>query len=128
MSQTLLSCLFVVTLAPVAVLATGYEITSRQGDEVITYMVRFGGGKQFESYTGFDPISKQFVYLSWPRGDAPPQPVSSYWDPTSARHIVLYQFPDTKQAIPVISSIDAMKVCPLTGDKNFKHKAVMMID
>ncbi len=114
--------------ASLAMAETGYEVTSKDGDKVVRYMVRFGGGKRFESHTGFDPISKKFIYLSWPRGEAAPKPVASYWDPTSARKVVLYQFPGTKQALPVIPSIDAMKACPLTGDTKFKHKTVMMID
>ena len=44
-----------------------YDITSTDGTKTVTYQVRFGGGKLFESYTAFDPASKKFVYLEWKR-------------------------------------------------------------
>jgi len=106
----------------------GYEVTSKQGDKEITYMVNFGGGRMFDQYTAFDPESKQFVYLQWNRREQPPQPAMQIWDHRSGELIQLYQFPDVKHPLPVIPSIEAMKVCPFTGDKNFKAKLVLAID
>ena len=68
--------------ASLAMAETGYEVTSKDGDKVVRYtwsdLVVVSGSK---SHTGFDPISKKFIYLSWPRGEAAPKPVASYWDP-----------------------------------------------
>lgn len=128
MFRTLLPFLFIVFLASTATAGTGYEITSKDGDKVVSYMVKFGGGKAFEQHTAFDPSSKKFVYLTWPRGQAPPKPVYSIWDHQTGQLIDLYQFPGAKHPLPVIPSIEAMKVCPITGDKNFKKKAVLAYD
>jgi hypothetical protein len=106
----------------------GYEVTARQGDKELTYMVNFGGGKLFEQYTAFDPESKQFVYLRWNRREPAPKPAMTIWDHRTGEFIQLYQFPDVKHALPVIPSMEAMKVCPFTGDKNFKAKLVLAID
>tara|TARA_B100000676_G_C17264661_1_gene429926 strand:+ start:78 stop:464 length:387 start_codon:yes stop_codon:yes gene_type:complete len=100
---------------------TGYEVTSKDGDRTVTYMVRFGGGKLFEQYTAYDPDSKSFVYLTWPRrGGKPPVPAARIWDHESGRTIELFKFPKVKHPLPVIPDIKAMKVCPKTGDKDFK--------
>ncbi|MDG2184158.1 MAG: hypothetical protein P8K79_00685 [Mariniblastus sp.] len=128
MFRYLLSFLLVVFLASTATAGTGYEITSKDGEKTITYRVNFGGGRAFEQHTAFDPATKKFVYLTWPRGEAPPKPVYSIWDFQSGQLIDLYQFPGAKHPLPVIPSIEAMKVCPITGDKNFQHKAVIAYD
>ena len=79
-------------------------------------------------HTAYDPASKEFVYLKWMRGEAAPKPVASIWDHRTGETIALYKFPGVKSPLPVIPSIDAMKVCPKTGDKNFKHKATIAYD
>ncbi len=106
----------------------GYEVTARQGGKEVAYMVNFGGGKLFDQYTAFDPESKKFVYLSWKRDAKPPKPVMTIWDHNTGELIPLYKFPDVKNPLPAIPSIEAMKVCPITGDKQFKAKLVMAID
>jgi len=106
----------------------GYEVTAQQAGKEITYMVNFGGGRMFEQYTAFDPESKKFVYLSWKRDAKPPKPVMTIWDHNTGERIPLYKFPDVKNPLPVIPSIEAMKVCPITGDKAFKAKLVMAYD
>ncbi len=106
----------------------GYEVTAKQGDKEITYMVNFGGGRRFEQYTAFDPESKKFVYLSWDRKAKPPQPAMKIWDHRTGELIPLYQFPDVPHPLPIIPSIEAMKVCPLTGDKNFKARLAIAYD
>ena len=128
MFRCLLSFLLIAFLASTATAGTGYEITSKDGEKTITYRVNFGGGRAFEQHTAFDPATKKFVYLTWPRGEAPPKPVYSIWDPQTGQLIDLYQFPGTQHPLPVIPSIEAMKVCPITGDKNFQHKAVLAYD
>lgn len=106
----------------------GYEVTAKQGDKEITYMVNFGGGRMFEQYTAFDPASKQFVYLQWNRREPAPKPALTIWDHRTGELVPLYQFPDVKHPLPIIPSMEAMKVCPLTGDKNFKAKLVIAYD
>ena len=120
--------LFIAFLASPALAGTGYEVTSKEGDKTITYMVNFGGGKLFEQHTAYDPVSKSFVYLSWPRNREAPKPVSSIWDHETGRTIHLYKFPKVKHPLPVIPSIEAMKVCPKSGDRNFKSKPVLAYD
>lgn len=105
-----------------------YQVTSRDGEKEITYEVRFGGGKLREQFTAFDPASKKFVHLTWDRNGKPPIPVMKIWDHRTGETIPLYDFPDSKNPLPVIPSIEAMKVCPFTGDKNFKAKLHIIID
>jgi len=144
MLRSILLASLLVLLASSAFAATGYEVTSTDGEKTVTYMVNFGRGMMFDQYTAYDPASKKFVYLSWKlagpgrvAGAAAaqeegkmkaPKPVCSIWDHATGRTIDLYQFPGVKHPLPVIPSIEAMKVCPKTGDKNFKYRAVLAID
>ena len=105
-----------------------YKVTSQDGDKTVTYEVRFGGGKLMDQFTAFDPETKKFVYLQWKRSDEKPAPAMKVWDHRTGETILLYRFPDAKNPLPVIPSIDAMKVCPLTGDKNFKAKLHIIVD
>jgi hypothetical protein len=105
-----------------------YQVTSQDGDKAITYEVSFGGGRLMDQFTAFDPETKRFVYLQWKRSDEKPAPAMKVWDHRTGETILLYRFPDTKNPLPVIPSIDAMKVCPLTNDKNFKAKLHLIFD
>ena len=125
----LLMCSLVLLAASTSASAgTGYEVTSQKDGKSTTYKVNFGGGRRFEQHTAFDPSSKKFVYLSWPRGGQAPAPVAKIWDHSTGKTIELFKFPDAKHPLPVIPSMDAMKVCPMTGDPNFKSKAVLAYD
>ncbi len=103
-------------------------MTSNDGEETVTYMVRFGGGRRVEQYTAYDPASKSFVYLTWKRDEPKPEPACSIWDHQTGRTIALYRFPNVECPLPVIPSIQKMKVCPKTGDKDFKYRAVIAYD
>jgi len=105
-----------------------YEVTSKAGDKTVTYEVQFGGGRLMDQFTAFDPESKKFVYLSWERKGKPPVPVTKIWDHRTGETISLYTFPNVKNPLPVIPSVAAMKVCPLTGDKDFKAKLHIIVD
>lgn len=128
MIRITLTLLLTVALTKNLPAGDGYEVSSKSGDKVVTYRVNFGGGKRFEQHTGFDPASKKFVYLSWTRGEPSPKPVSSIWDHKTGAIIDLYEFPNVKHPLPVIPSIDSMKACPMTGDKQFTHKRVLLYD
>ena len=117
-----------VLLTSAAFAGTGYEVTSKDGDETVTYKVKFGGGKRFQQHTAYDPASKEFVYLTWPRGEEGPKPVCSIWNHQTGRTITLYPFPGAKHPLPVIPSIDAMKVCPKTGDEDFQYQRKIAYD
>jgi hypothetical protein len=105
-----------------------YKVTSQDGEKTITYDVRFGGGRLMDQFTAFDPETKKFVYLQWKRTDEKPAPAMKVWDHRTGETILLYSFPNAKNPLPVIPSIDAMKVCPLTNDKNFKAKLHIIVD
>jgi hypothetical protein len=105
-----------------------YKVTSQDGDKTVTYEVRFGGGKLMDQFTAFNPETKKFVYLQWKRSDQKPAPAMKVWDHRTGETIPLYRFPGAKHPLPVIPSIDAMKVCPLTGDKSFKAKLEIIVD
>lgn len=105
-----------------------YQVTSKKGDKTVTYEVRFGGGRLMEEMTAFDPQTKKFVYLQWERDGKRPAPVSRYWDHHTGETIPLYRFPNAKNPLPAIPSAEAMKACPVTGDKNFKLKLTAMYD
>lgn len=122
------ACLLLFLLSDACIAGTGYEVTSSDGQQTVTYMVNFGGGRMFQQHTAYDPASKEFIYLRWKRGEKAPEPVSSIWDHRTGETIPLYQFPGAKHPLPVIPSIDAMKVCPKTGDKNFKYEARIAYD
>ena len=97
-----------------------YRITSSSGFKNISYEVHFGGGKSSGKWTAFCPTKKEFVYLSWPLDKNPPQPVAQIWDHRTGETIKLYRFPDSPDPLPVIDDVRAIKVCPFTGDRNFK--------
>jgi hypothetical protein len=105
-----------------------YRVTATEEGKPITYDVKFGGGKLFEQWTAFDPASKKFVYLSWRRNLAEPKPAATIWDHRTGETIKLYKFPGVELPLPVIPSMKEMKVCPLTGDKEFQAKAIIAID
>jgi hypothetical protein len=105
-----------------------YKVTSQDGEKTITYEVHFGGSKLMDQFTAFDPETKKFVYLKWDRKDKPPTPVMKLWDHRTGETIPLYIFPNAKNPLPVIPSIESMKVCPLTNDKNFKSKLHAIVD
>src|SRR5262245_13748184 len=111
-------------LAASAPAGTIYEVTASSGTEKTTYLVKFGGGKAVSQWTAFDPKSKKFVYLTWGRNDPAPEPAATIWDHRIGETVKLYKFPNVEQPIPVIPSIQDMKVCPLTGDKDFTFKRV----
>jgi len=128
MLRCTLSFLLLVLPANSAFAGTGYEITSAEGGKTVTYMVNFGGGFMFKQHTAYEPISKKFVYLQWPRDKQAPKPAGAIWDHQTGQTIDLYQFPGVKHPLPVIPSIEAMKVCPRTGDRNFKAKPIIAYD
>ena len=128
MSRYTLSFVVLVLFANSAFAGTGYEVTSIHGGKTVTYMVNFGGGFNFEQYTAFDPVSKKFVYLQWQRDEKAPKPAGAIWDHQTGQTTDLYQFPGVKHPLPVIPSMEAMRVCPLTGDRNFKAQPVIAID
>ena len=107
---------------------TIYRITSTDGNKSIEYEVKFGGGKLFEQLTAFDPKSKKFVYLCWNRNTPAPKPAGTIWDHRSGELIQLYKFPGVDQPLPAISSINDLKVCPFTGDKNLKAVPAAVYD
>ncbi len=105
-----------------------YQVTSKDGEKTITYEVRFGGGRLMDQFTAFDPGTKKFVYLQWKRRDQPPSPAMKIWDHRTGETISLHQFPNARHPLPVIPSIKAMRVCPLTGDKDFIAKIYEILD
>lgn len=105
-----------------------YKVTAQDGEKTITYDLRFGGGRLMDQFTAFDPETKKFVHLQWKRDGEKPAPAMKVWDHRTGETIPLYRFPDAKHPLPVIPSMDALKVCPLTGDKSFKAKLHIIID
>ncbi|MDY3562328.1 hypothetical protein R5W23_003793 [Gemmata sp. JC673] len=105
-----------------------YKITAKKGDEEVVYNVKFGGGRRFEQFTAFDPVSKKFVYLTWNRGETAPKPAATIWDHRTGETIKLYTFPDVETPLPAIPAVDAIKVCPMTGDKGFKVEKTIVYD
>ena len=135
MLRYILPLILLAVITNTAFAGTGYEVTAKDGDEETTYMVNFGGGMFFDQYTAFDPASKKFVYLSWrsrPMNDEepedPPKPVCSIWNHETGETIDLYKFPNVEHPLPVIPSIEKMKVCPITGDENFTSQPRIAYD
>ena len=128
-SRTVLLALFGLLLGTLSAEAGAvYKVTSQDGEKTVTYEVRFGGTRRMAEFTGFDPETKRFVYLRWERKDKPPAPAMKIWDHHTGETVPLYNFPDAKHPLTVIPSIESMKVCPLTNDKNFKHKVHLFVD
>jgi hypothetical protein len=50
------------------------------------------------------------------------------WDYRTGKTISLSNFPNAKHPLPVIPSIESMKVCPLANDRNFKAKLPIIVD
>lgn len=130
MLYRILLCLFggVLLHTSSAVAGNTYKVTSNDGEKLITYEVSFGGGQLMERLTAFDPESKKFVYFEWRRDEEKPAPAMKVWDHKTGETISLYQFPEAKNPLPIIPSIEAMKVCPFTGDKKFKSKLEIVFD
>jgi hypothetical protein len=119
---------FMLFVAPAVHAGTIYKVTSKKGDKTVTYEVRFGGTRLNDHMTAFDPASKKFVYLTWPRRGKKPEPAAVIWDHTTGKNVELYKFPGAKGPLPVIPSIKDMKVCPMTGDKEFKATPSVAVD
>jgi hypothetical protein len=128
MRVRILAAALLALTASTSAAGTGYKVTAEQGDKTVTYEVKFGGGRMFEQWTAFDPASKKFVYLRWPRGQAEPKPAAAIWDHRTGETVKLYKFPGVESPLPVIPSVEAMKVCPLTGDKKFKAVPTLAYD
>lgn len=129
MLKQVIIALFCAVLLPAVVWAGNiYQVTSQQGDQTLTYEVKFGGGRMFDQLTAFDPETKKFVYLQWNRREKAPEPSAKIWDHRTGELIPLYLFPEAKHPLPVIPSIESLKVCPLTGDKNLKSKLLIIFD
>ncbi|MDC0574946.1 hypothetical protein OAO39_03335 [Pirellulaceae bacterium] len=107
---------------------TSYEVISKVEDKTTSYMVTFGGGRRFKQHTAFDPASKKFVYMQWGRDKEDPKPVAKIWDHETGKITELYQFTDVKNPLPIIPSVNAMKVCPITGSKDFEAIPRIVID
>jgi hypothetical protein len=107
---------------------TIYEVTVKSNGESQTFNVQFGGGQQFEQWTAFDPASKTFVHLEFPRLGEKPAPVATIWQSQTGESIPLYQFKDAKHPLPRIESIEQLKVCPFTGSKDLKAVPIIAID
>jgi|TARA_B110000495_G_C22842610_1_gene491404 hypothetical protein len=107
---------------------TSYEVISKVEDEITSYMVIFGGGRRFKQHTAFDPASKKFVYMQWARDKDDPKPVAKIWDHETGKITELYQFPGVKNPLPIIPSIQDMKVCPVTGSTDFEAIPRIAID
>lgn len=114
--------------ASVACAGNTYKITSQDGEQSLTYEVSFGGGRSFERYTAFDPATNKFVYLDWKRTEEPPQAAMQLWDHRTGKTVSLYEFPGAKHPLPRIPSVEAMKVCPFTGDEMLKAKLYVIYD
>ncbi len=121
----LLTLMFVTNLSYAG---TSYEVISKVKDKTTSYMVTFGGGFRFKQHTAFDPVSKKFVYLQWATKQPDPKPVAKIWDHETGKITELYQFPGAKNPLPIIPSIEAMKVCPVTGSKDFEAIPRIAID
>jgi hypothetical protein len=100
------------------------EITSTDGKKSVTYEVKFGGGKSTGQLTALCPREKKFVYLTWELGGKRPEPVSSFWDSKTGETVRLYRFPGCPDPLPAIGGVEDLRVCPFTGDKNFKKRKV----
>ena len=107
---------------------TSYEVISKVEDKTTSYMVIFGGGRRFKQHTAFDPASKKFVYMRWERGKDDPKPAAKIWDHETGKITELYQFPGVKNPLPIIPSIQDMKVCPVTGSTDFEAIPRIAID
>jgi hypothetical protein len=107
---------------------TTYQITSSTGGDTRMFEVSFGGGKAFERLTAFDPKSKKFVYLDFRRDSPAPKPAGTIWDHRTGETLLLYKFPGVDQPLPLIPSIDDLKVCPFTGAKDLKTKVKLIYD
>lgn len=123
-----LSFLLLVLFADSTFAGMRYEVTSRKGAMTVKYVVNFGGGRMMEQWTAFDPVSQTFVYLRWSRDQSTPLKVGSTWDHDSGVTRDLYKFPNVAVPLPMIPSIAAMKVCPLTGDRKFTYRAILAYD
>ena len=123
-----ISVLAMIFATSVPYAGTSYEVISKVEGKTTSYMVTFGGGRRFKQHTAFDPASKKFVYLQWARDKEDPKPVAKIWDHETGKITALYQFPGVKNPLPIIPSIQAMKVCPVTGSKDFEAIPRIAID
>lgn len=105
-----------------------FEVTVKNNGEPKTFNVQFGGGEQFEQWTAFDPESKAFVYLDFPRLGEKPTPVATIWQSQTGETIPLYQFKNAKHPLPRIESMAQLKVCPFTGSKDLKAVRIIVVD
>ena len=105
-----------------------YEVTVKNKEETKVYRVQFGGGQRFELWTAFDPDTKAFVHLDFPRLGEKPAPVATIWLSQTGETIPLYQFKNAKHPLPRIENMEQLKVCPFTGSKDLKAVAIIVVD
>jgi ribosomal protein L31 len=129
MRTFLFSSSFILVVVACAPGGEVYRITSTDGKKTISYEVSFGDTSTHNVFTGFCLESQKFVSLSWLRGkEKAPEAAAMIWDHQTGRTIKLYRFPGCRDPLPVISSIEDLKVCPFTGDKKFKSKRIAFRD
>lgn len=108
-----------------------YELTGTDGKRTVKTEVWFGSGKDTKRLTAFDPRTKKFVYIDidWTKpATERPMPVGQIWDHHTGKTIDLWKFPGAANPLPVIPSVDDLKVCPITGDKKPKIEQVGNFD
>jgi len=123
-----LSIVCCLLLSNIALAGTGYIISSDEGDEKVTYRVKFGGGKLNEQWTAFDVASKKFVYLRFPRNGEQPKPVAHHWNPSTGDTAPLYKFPEVDLPLPLIPNVEALKVVPFAKEKGIKVETELFFD
>ena len=85
-------------------------------------------GQDDEECQVVDPETKKFVYLQWKRDGQPPTPAMKTWHHRTGETISLYRFAAAQNPLPIIPSINEMKVRLRTNDKNFKATPRIIVD
>lgn len=90
----------------------------------------FGGGFLFEQETGYCVNCGKFVWVTWKRGEAGPEPLARVWDSTTGRVIPLYNCTECSKPFMPIMPIQWLKLkyCPKCGKMDLEKKTLLIVD
>jgi hypothetical protein len=80
----------------------------------------FGGGFTFEQITGYCVHDKEFVYLTWKRGDKAPEPLK-IWNPQTGLFTELYKCPKCTEPFLPIKELKELKYCPKCNQPTLEY-------
>ena len=107
---------------------SGYEVTCKDAKCGFKTQAGIGGGSLFEEAAGFCMPCKEWVSVTWKRGEKAPVPFAKFWDPQTGEIRRVYKCPKCKQPFIVVEKIEDMKFCPRCKKPTLESKRTVFYD